>query len=363
MAKNLQPIRIVTGGLYGSEGKGAYIDHIAPNYRTHIRVGGPQAGHSIIRPGAEKGKDKIFKLTTVPVGAFTTGTTSVIGPMSVVDPEVFEQEMEWARAWFGFYPVVIVDPRATLLDPELDVATERDAGMSDRLGSTQHGVGAARVRRIQRTAQTVGDQIDRFLAAGATAVEDTIGYVRSTAEDPLGGGVLIEAAQGHLLSLYTGGYYPYATSSECGPSQALVDAGFTFRHGVHVEATAVYRTYPIRVGGNSGPMGGQEIDWQLLRDIHGEHIPVERTTVTNKIRRVSTWDPAEARRSVETSGVNNAVLSFLDYPFPEVAGATSAALLSNRARRYIMVREAQLGVPVVAAGTSFGTYVKWHDAK
>ena len=342
----MEEIRIVTGGLFGSEGKGAFIDEIADRYGVHIRVGGPQAGHSIKRG------DTVYKLTTVPVGAFTPGTVSVIGPMSVVDLDALEREMEWAKQAMGRYPIVIVDPRATVLD-EADIEAEKAAKMSDRLGSTQHGVGAARQNRIARTAETIADRVTQVMAAGAE-VQDTIPFVRNTPQN-----VLIEAAQGQLLSLFTSGHYPYCTSSECGPSQALIDAGFTFQHALLVRATGVFRTFPIRVGGNSGDMGGHELDWESLRLLYGDHIPVERTTVTNKIRRVSTWDPEQARASVVMSGIDDAVLSFVDYPFPEVEGTWSVSQWSElpHVHSYVQKRATELGVPIVAAGTSFGTYV------
>ena len=343
-----RPIRIVTGGQYGSEGKGSYIHHVAAQYRTHIRVGGPQAGHSI-----KMDDGTVHKLTTVPVGAFTPGTVSMIGPASVLDPLRLGIEMEWAKAAYGgSYPLVLVDPRCTILTGG-DENSEVNSDITKRLGSTAHGVGAARERRLHRTAETAQDNAFQIVATGAH-VEDT----QQVARAALDGGVLIEAAQGQLLSLYSGGHYPYATSAECGPAQAFVDAGFQLRDAVHVQSTGIFRTLPIRVAGNSGPMGGIELTWEGLQGRYGSHIPEERTTVTNRVRRVATWDAGEVQRSVAWTGIDDAVVTFTDYLYPGFAGSEGPSVLPLDLRAYLELRQRQLGVPIVEIGTGFGTYVK-----
>ena len=50
----------------------------------------------------------------------------------------------------------------------------------------------------------------------------------------------------------------------------------------------VARTYPIRVAGNSGPLKN-ELTWEEISRRVGKQV-MERTTVTNKIRRVGEWD-------------------------------------------------------------------------
>ena len=37
----------LVGGQYGSEGKGAIARHVADRYSVHVRVGSPNAGHTI----------------------------------------------------------------------------------------------------------------------------------------------------------------------------------------------------------------------------------------------------------------------------------------------------------------------------
>ena len=40
-------VDIIIGGQYGSEGKGQIAAHLAPDYDLLVRVGGPNAGHSV----------------------------------------------------------------------------------------------------------------------------------------------------------------------------------------------------------------------------------------------------------------------------------------------------------------------------
>ena len=341
-------IRIVTGGQFGSEGKGSYIGHVADQFPIHVRVGGPQAGHSVKLPGGQ-----VIKFKVVPVGSIVPGTVCVIGMASVVDIAILREEMALVEDYTGRKPTVLVDPRATILDQDLDRKAEAEANQTERFGSTGKGIGKARERRIARTAGTADMYRTAIFNAGAE-VEDTMSYLRSVAGVRP---ILIEAAQGQMLSLFSGGFYPYATSSECGPTQAFADTGLPLRYAQFAYNVGVFRTYPIRVAGNSGEMGGLELNWQTLQENLGSHIPEERTTVTNKIRRVATWDPGLARQSVRDTGLDAAVLTFLDYPFPQDEGKDTWHSLSPDARGYIGLRAKQLGIPIITVGTSFGTYV------
>ena len=40
-------LTVLVGGQYGSEGKGAVAQHVANEYGMHVRVGSPNAGHTI----------------------------------------------------------------------------------------------------------------------------------------------------------------------------------------------------------------------------------------------------------------------------------------------------------------------------
>jgi adenylosuccinate synthase len=86
---------------------------------------------------------------------------------------------------------------------------------------------------------------------------------------------------------------------------------------VDLRVVIVARCFPIRVAGNSGPLKG-ETSWGELG------LPDERTTVTNKVRRVGEWDASLLREAISANGGadwNDRVslsLTMLDQMFPEV---------------------------------------------
>src|SRR5690606_242933 len=82
----------------------------------------------------------------------------------------------------------------------------------------------------------------------------------------------------------------------------------------------VARTYPIRVAGNSGPLKN-ELTWEELSRWIGKQV-VERTTVTNKIRRIGEWDEGLIDRAVTLNGPWSMALAFMYYWRPEDAGKT-----------------------------------------
>ena len=71
----------------------------------------------------------------------------------------------------------------------------------------------------------------------------------------------------------------------------------------------VARTYPIRVGGTSGPgyLDQEELSWEQVGQ------PEERTTVTNRIRRVFEFSAMQIAEAIRQSGPNEIFLNFCNY--------------------------------------------------
>ena len=65
-----------------------------------------------------------------------------------------------------------------------------------------------------------------------------------------------------------------------------------------------------------------EIDFTELSARLGHPVEPERTTVTNRVRRIGEWDKALAHSAVAANGgqLANAVLTFVDYWYPDLAG-------------------------------------------
>jgi hypothetical protein len=171
-----------------------------------------------------------------------------------------------------------------------------------------------------------------------------------------GGEVLIEGTQGYLLGLHAG-FYPQCTSSDCTATDFLSMAGLSswMVDPEEFEVWVVFRPFPIRVAGNSGPLHG-ETTWEDLG------LPVELTTVTRKPRRVGRWDSPSARQAMYANGLTvsrpgpvRAALTMTDQAIPGLAGATSLNDLSpeDSFRLFALLADKghDLGCLVSLAGT------------
>jgi len=295
-------IDLVLGGQYGSEGKGSVIQWLAKKegYDLVIRTGGSQAGHTMLFGGVN------YKMRMLPC-AWHTDSKLALSRQAVVDKDVVMSELKMVAEALG-KPIteipLYISPSATLLE-HTDSQEEKEAGLEKRIGSTTKGVGRARSRRIMRTARTVSQATDELFLGWVRDYNEVLYNPESR--------ILIESTQGWGLSLF-GAYYPQCTSIDLNPYAILADAGIPWKlHKVRV--IGVLRTFPIRVGGNSGELKC-EISWGTLRKIYGKHIRTERTTVTNRIRRVGFFEWDNARQFVAECNPDFNVLTFADYIQP-----------------------------------------------
>lgn len=329
------PTLAIVGGQYGSEGKGVIAHSLATRTTAAVRTGGPNAGHSIIHEG------RVWKMRSVPVAWTNPSTTLLIGPGAVVDPVTLIKEVEQIEAaGYQIKNRLRVDARATMIigeDHEREGDTLEGGGLHlSRIGSTLEGVGAARIRRIARDDRRWVRPADLLPEVGID-VGDTLGVMSF---HHLTGNLMLEGTQGFGLSLHHG-TWPWVTSADCTVQQLANDAGV----GIVNEALVVFRSFPIRVGGPSGPMK-DELTWDRFPGVEPE-----RTTVTNKVRRIAEFDWDLSRRSILVNGATAQALTFADYIDPEIAGVTSWHALSTPVRAFIDQLEDNHGVPVVLVGT------------
>lgn len=283
---------VVVGGQFGSEAKGHVAAQLAEYHDADlvIRTGGPNAGHTVYSP-AQVAHDAStahpFKLRQLPTASVSNPRSTLgIAAGGLIDPELLEEELNSTDA-----NRVLIDPAATILEPKHRHAEEADPEM--QWGSTKEGIGAARADRVHRTARTAGDWYKEF-PNKRVALADLAQIARDTLRH--GGAVLVEAAQGYGLGLHTD-YYPKTTSADCRAVDALADVGLSpwSIPFVDLNVWVVVRPYPIRVAGESGPLAG-ETTWDDLG------LPEERTTVTNKVRRVGGWDPELVYKAIQANG-------------------------------------------------------------
>lgn len=335
---------VVVGGQYGSEAKGRAVQALAEraepdrNAVAVMRVGGPNAGHCVYdRDG------NLHKLRQYPAGAVVPNVRLLIGPGSEVDANLLGAEAT-QLAHLDAGERLSVDHRATLLEPAHQHA-EAGNGLNGTIGSTQSGVGAARADRIWRTASLWGGHEHT----------DQIAYNLLD----WGGTLIVEGVQGYGLGQHAG-HYPYCTSINCRAIDMLAMAGVNpwGREVTEFEVWVVFRTRPIRVAGNSGPLHG-ETTWDKVG------IEPEITTVTKRVRRVGTWDQQLAYQAVMSNGGPEKVkiwLSMIDYEDKRLSNMQGEVHPgdSQTIDLWALRLQSQLGVGPSAFGTGPRTTL-WAD--
>ena len=117
----------------------------------------------------------------------------------------------------------------------------------------------------------------------------------------------------------------------------------------------VIRTFPIRVGGPSGPLPN-EISWERVRELSGalEVIP-EYTSVTKQLRRVAGFDADLVAQAVRYNRPTSLAVMGLDRIDHKNHRATRFLDLTERGWRFILGLEKSTGVHVTWVGTGFAT--------
>jgi adenylosuccinate synthase len=336
-------VDVLVGGQYGSEGKGNIIAHIAPEYEYLMRVGGPNAGHKVFG-------DPIQTFHHLPSGTTRCNAKLLIGPGAVLSVPRLLDEIALFKVP---HDRLSIDPSAMIITPR-DVKRESERLKS--IGSTAQGVGEATARKINDRGQA--DKRGKPLVVLAKDVRELKPFVRETA--PIleaaylqNEKILLEGTQGTSLSLYHGSY-PHVTSRDTTVSGCLAEAGISPTRVRNV--VMVCRTYPIRVGGTSGPMS-QEISMEEIARRSG--LPIEEvksteiTSTTHRPRRIAEFDWAQLRRSTVLNGPTDIALTFVDYLSGQNQKAVRFEKLTSETLRFVEEVERVSGVPVSLISTRF----------
>lgn len=334
-------VDVLVGGQYGSEGKGQVAAYLAKEYDILIRVGGPNAGHSVY-----EGNKKVA-YHQLPSGSnLGKDTKLLIGPGAVVNPEVLLKELSDH----------VIDKKRLTIDGRAMIITnqdkEKEATLVKTIGSTGQGVGNATARRILER----GNKIS--LAKDIPDLKEFIGEASSYLEKAYKEGkrILLEGTQGTGLSLYHGSY-PHVTSRDTTASACLSEAGIHPRKVRRV--IMVCRTYPIRVespkDGNSGPLN--EISWDEVSKRSGkpldEIIKTEKTTTTGKKRRVGEFEWYNVHKAALLNGATDIALTFTDYISNDNQNAMRFEQLTEETLNFIQEVERVTNVPVSLISTGF----------
>lgn len=335
-------VTIVVGGQAGSEGKGLICGHLHrhAHYDLAVRIGGPNAGHSVVDDTGRK-----WAFRQLPVAAVVDRNTSlVIAAGSEISLPVLVDEIQQADdAGWNVTGRLFVDETATVIT-DADILLE--GGI--KTGTTGKGIGGSRANRALRQAQIVDDL--SAVAFGGAIICDTQAMVR----DPTAL-ILLEGTQGYILGSHAG-EYPFSTSGDCRAIDFMAAAGMYPQDATSV---VVLRMHPIRIAGNSGPLGN-ETTWEALG------VPPEQTTVTKKVRRVGKWDTEWADRSIRANGGRSdapalVALTFVDYVFPgltKVEGPVKLGDLPHRLQAFIHQVEHDSPCRIGWLGTSPNTVIE-----
>ncbi|AWA31245.1 adenylosuccinate synthase [Flavobacterium magnum] len=327
-------VDLLLGLQWGDEGKGKIVDVLTSKYDIIARFqGGPNAGHTLEFDGIK------HVLRTIPSGIFHKNSINIIGNGVVIDPVVFQKEIEGLEKFqIDIKNKLFISRKAHLILPThrlLDAASEAAKGKA-KIGSTLKGIGPTYMDKTGRNGLRVGDlELDDFreryrhLADKHEAMikfyDVSIQYNLAELEKEFfeavaelkkltfidseeylyqaqkaGKSILAEGAQGSLLDVDFG-TYPFVTSSNTTAAGACTGLGIAPNH--IGEVYGIFKAYATRVG--SGPFPTELFD-QTGADM--ARIGNEFGSVTGRQRRCGWLDLVALKYAIRVNGVTQLMM-------------------------------------------------------
>lgn len=343
-------VDVVIGGQFGSEGKGNIAAYLSKEYDVLVRVGGPNAGHTVASPSGE------FTYHQLPSGAKDCDAELLLGPGMTIDVRKLLEEIRQAGIEKDR---LYIDPDAMIIN-EGDIQQEID--LRDNISSTASGSGAAAARRIMgrsgetRLAKDI-PELKPFVGSRKTSRGSTMR--RLEAAFASGKSVLLEGTQGSGLSLYHGPY-PYVTSRDTNVAGCLAEAGISPSRLRRI--ILVTRVTPIRVANpekSDKTSGGLKYETTFeeiasLAGLDGDKVrKAEKTSTTNRDRRVGHFDWELFRKSCRLNAPTDIALTFVDYISSENQDARRFEQLTQPTREFIEELELVSQARVTLINTRF----------
>ncbi len=322
-------VDLLLGLQWGDEGKGKIVDVLTSKYDIIARFqGGPNAGHTLEFDGIK------HVLRTIPSGIFHKKSINIIGNGVVIDPVVFQKELEGlAKFDIDIQSRLIISRKAHLILPThrlLDAASEASKGKA-KIGSTLKGIGPTYMDKTGRNGLRVGDIEledfkDRYRALAdkheamiafynvdleydlkeleqeffeAIEVLKTLQFIDS--EEYLnkamkeGKSILAEGAQGSLLDIDFG-TYPFVTSSNTTAAGACTGLGIA--PNKVKEVFGIFKAYTTRVGSGPFPTELFDKDGETMASVGNEF-----GSVTGRARRCGWLDLVALKYAIQVNGV------------------------------------------------------------
>lgn len=327
-------VDLLLGLQWGDEGKGKIVDVLTSKYDIIARFqGGPNAGHTLEFDGIK------HVLRTIPSGIFHKNSINLIGNGVVIDPVVFQKEIEGlAKFNMDVASKLFISRKAHLILPThrvLDAAAEASKGKA-KIGSTLKGIGPTYMDKTGRNGLRVGDIEledfkERYRALADKhqamikfydvniqynlaeleveffeAIENLKKLTFIDSEEYLyqakksGKSILAEGAQGSLLDVDFG-TYPFVTSSNTTAAGACTGLGIAPNQ--IGEVFGIFKAYTTRVG--SGPF-----PTELFDEIGSTMAKIgnEFGSVTGRQRRCGWLDLVALKYAVQINGVTQLMM-------------------------------------------------------
>ncbi len=334
-------IAVVVGGQFGSEGKGKTTAYLCRErgYDVAVRCGGPNSGHTVTID------NNPVVLRQIPAGVVNPRTKLYLAAGCLLDLDILLEEIRS----FNLTPDRLgIDYNAAIISTEYP-KEEKENGLCSRIGSTCSGTGIAVAKRALRADDLRLAKDTPELKPFLTSVSDKImDYYLNDKK------IVIEGTQGFGLSVYHSPYYPYATSRDTTASAFLSEVGISPL--VVTDIIMVIRTFPIRVGGNSGNLP-KAIDWETVQKESGYPYKIQEfTSATKRLRRVARFDLEIVKKAVSVNRPTNIALMGVDYLDYKNKGAKYYNQLAQKTKEFILWLEQELAAKISFIGTGPSDY-------
>jgi len=331
-------VDLLLGLQWGDEGKGKIVDVLTKNYDIIARFqGGPNAGHTLEFDGIK------HVLHTIPSGIFHENATNVVGNGVVIDPVIFEKELDALKTFdIDIKSKLVISRKAHLILPThrlLDAASEASKGKA-KIGSTLKGIGPTYMDKTGRNGMRIGDleladwkekyrnladkheaMIDYYnvdiqydLAELETEFFTSIEKLKKLSfidsEEYLyqaqksGKKILAEGAQGSLLDIDFG-TYPFVTSSNTTAAGACTGLGVAPNQIGEVKG--IFKAYATRVGSGPFPTELFNEDGETMGRVGNEF-----GATTGRPRRCGWLDLVALKYAVQINGVTELMMMKAD---------------------------------------------------
>lgn len=292
-------VHVIYGGQFGSEAKRLFTEYYANKFKPDAIITNalPNSG------GFDSAGDK---WSTLPIGY---PCKLMISPGSAININNLYKEIDQ-----------LPEGASVLIHQHAAVVQEKhmkNEGGFVRIGSTMTGGAAAVFEKMERdpistvTVKRFAEVHRPDMAGMIIGNDDWISEILKCER------ILVICAQGHSLSINYG-FYPYCTSRNTSPAQAVADSGIPMQWVKRV--IGCFRTYPIRVANRYDEVSGDMIGWsgpcyEDQKEISWEDLGLkpEYTSVSHKIRRVFTFSHEQLAESLFVNGTTDIFLNFINY--------------------------------------------------